>query len=157
MSRQQKKAITCTFSTISLWLSWPVTTPCSNPAALSDNLLDNLSGFVEMQNSNPAFAVRFSWECRCGAWATARTEVQAEQAVVAHKAQRKKGSAANRQIKKPLGLSPRLDLCLILATRIGLEPTISALTGQYVKPTTPPGHVSRIERKLFAASSVKFP
>ena len=30
---------------------------------------------------------------------------------------------------------------LKLATRSGLEPPISALTGQYVKPTTPPGRV----------------
>ena len=26
-----------------------------------------------------------------------------------------------------------------MATRMGLEPTISALTGRYVKPSTPPG------------------
>ena len=52
---------------------------------------DNLTEFVEMQNSNPAFAVRFSWECACGALGTARTEVQAEQALVAHKDLRKEG------------------------------------------------------------------
>jgi len=56
-----------------------------------NNLLDKLEGFVEMQNSNPSFAVRFSWECKCGAWGTARTEVQAEQAIVAHKEQCKEG------------------------------------------------------------------
>ena len=28
---------------------------------------------------------------------------------------------------------------LLVATRMGLEPTISALTGRYVKPSTPPG------------------
>ena len=43
-----------------------------------------------MQNSNPSFAIRSSWECKCGTWGTARTEVQAEQAIVAHK-QRKEG------------------------------------------------------------------
>ena len=37
------------------------------------------------------------------------------------------------------GNTPGALFCLILATRIGFEPTISALTGQYVKPTTPPG------------------
>ena len=31
-----------------------------------------------------------------------------------------------------------------VATRMGLEPTISALTGQYVKPTTPPGRMKRL-------------
>ena len=44
-----------------------------------------------MQNSNPSFAVRFSWECRCGTWGTARTETQAQQAIVAHKEQLKDG------------------------------------------------------------------
>ena len=44
-----------------------------------------------MQNSNPSFAVRFSWECKCGTWGTARTEVQAELAIAAHKEQRKEG------------------------------------------------------------------
>jgi len=38
-----------------------------------------------MQNSGPAFAVRYSWECSCGAWGTARTEDQAIKAIEAHK------------------------------------------------------------------------
>ena len=42
-----------------------------------------------MQNSNPSFAVSFGWECQCGAWGKARTVGQAEQAIVAHKEQRK--------------------------------------------------------------------
>ena len=41
-----------------------------------------------MQNFNPSFAVRFSWECKCGTWGTARTEVQAELAIAAHKGQK---------------------------------------------------------------------
>jgi hypothetical protein len=44
-----------------------------------------------MQNSNPSFAVRFSWECQCGAWGTARTENQAKRAIEAHKEHRKDG------------------------------------------------------------------
>ena len=67
-----------------------MTTPSSNPAEFWNNMLDNLAGFVEMQNANPSFAVRFSWECKCGTWGTARTEVQAELAIVAHQ-ERKEG------------------------------------------------------------------
>ena len=62
-----------------------MTSPCCYAERLWNNLLDNLEEFVEMQNSNPSFAVRFSWECPCGAWGTARTEVHAEQAIAAHK------------------------------------------------------------------------
>ena len=44
-----------------------------------------------MQNSNASFAVRFTWECSCGSWGTARTEDQAVKAITAHKEQRKEG------------------------------------------------------------------
>ena len=44
-----------------------------------------------MQNSNPSFAVRYSWECSCGTWGTARTEDQAIKAIESHKEQRKEG------------------------------------------------------------------
>ncbi len=61
------------------------------PCEFWNNMLDNLAGFVEMQNSNPPFAVRYTWECKCGTWGTARTEIQAEKAIEAHKEQGKKG------------------------------------------------------------------
>ena len=70
-----------------------MTSPHSNPEAFWNTLLDNLTGYIEMQNSNPSFAARFSWECPCGAWETARTEFQAEQAIVAHKELGKEGCA----------------------------------------------------------------
>ena len=42
-----------------------------------------------MQNSRPSFAVRYSWECSCGTWGTARTEEQAIAAAKLHQAGRK--------------------------------------------------------------------
>jgi len=48
-----------------------------------------------MQNSNPSFAVRFTWECQCGSWGTARTEAQANQAIVAHKERGLQGMQTN--------------------------------------------------------------
>ena len=40
-----------------------MTTPSSHLEDVWNNLLDNLEEFVDIQNSNPSFAVRFSWEC----------------------------------------------------------------------------------------------
>ena len=58
-----------------------------DPITFWNNLLDNLQQFVEgdMQNSNPSFAGRYSWECSCGSWGTARTEDQALKALEVHK------------------------------------------------------------------------
>ncbi len=39
-----------------------------------------------------------------------------------------------------LGIQRTVFASLFVATRSGFEPPISALTGQCVKPATPPGH-----------------
>ena len=78
-----------------------MTTPSGNSEELWNNMLDNLAEFVEMQNSNPSFAVRFSWECQCRAWGTARTETQAERAIEAHKEQGKEGCGEIKLTRMP--------------------------------------------------------
>ena len=52
-----------------------------------------------MQNSRPSFAIRFSWECSCGTWGTARTENQALKAIEEHKEKRKEGCAQYKLTK----------------------------------------------------------
>ena len=72
-----------------------MTTPHSYPQAFWNNQFDNLEeflgGVVAVQYSNPSYAVRYSWECSCGTWGTARTEDQVVQAIDAHKQHRKEG------------------------------------------------------------------
>ena len=78
-----------------------MTTPDSNPEEFWISIFDNLEGFLRgaVQNSNPSFAVRFSWECSCGTWGTARTEDQAVRAIEAHKEHRKDGCGQHRLTK----------------------------------------------------------
>jgi len=53
-----------------------------------------------MQNSRPSFAVRYTWECSCGVWGTARTENQAVKAIETHKQRGKEGCGRYKLTKK---------------------------------------------------------